>query len=67
MGWFSNAKDKTVGTPEARKERKKALDALHANQERDEKAGVREETAEYLRLNKTANDADEKVPFWGRW
>lgn len=67
MGWFSDKKDKAIGTPENRKARKKALKALHDNQERDEAAGVNEETPEYLRLNKAANDAEANVPFWGRW
>lgn len=43
----------------------KAADAaLHANQRREEKAGIREETPEYLRLNAAANEAAEKVSWW---
>lgn len=74
MGWFSNKKDKTVGTPDARKERKEALAALNKNYEEELKQArargkeyIEEETPEYTRLNRAANDADAKVPFWGRW
>lgn len=38
--------------------------ALHANQRREEKAGIREETPEYQRLNRAANDAAAKVSTW---
>jgi hypothetical protein len=38
--------------------------ALHANQRREEKAGIHEETPEYLRLNAAANDAAAKVSWW---
>lgn len=43
----------------------KAADAkLHANSAREFKAGIRDETPEYQRLNRTANAAAEKVSFW---
>lgn len=48
------------------KEYKDALKKLHANQEREEKAGVRHETAEYQRLNKAADDAAKNVPWYRR-
>ena len=38
--------------------------ALHANQRREEDAGIREETPEYLRLNGVANAAADKVSRW---
>jgi hypothetical protein len=38
--------------------------ALHANQRREEAAGIRHETPEYQRLNAAANDAAAKVSFW---
>lgn len=38
--------------------------ALHANQRKEQKAGIREETPEYQRLNKAANDAAAKVSTW---
>lgn len=38
--------------------------ALHANQRREEAAGIREETPEYLRLNAVANQAAAKVSRW---
>ena len=43
----------------------KAADkALHENGARERRAGIREETPEYLRLNETANDAAERVSWW---
>lgn len=43
----------------------RAADAkLHANQRREEKAGIREETPEYQRLNTAANEAAGKVSRW---
>nr|WP_237531997.1 hypothetical protein [Streptomyces sp. SID8352] len=38
--------------------------ALHANQRREEAAGIRDETPEYLRLNTAANEAAAKVSRW---
>ncbi|MGQ4513664.1 hypothetical protein [Streptomyces sp. DW26H14] len=44
--------------------RMKAADAaLHANSERERKAGIHEETPEYLRLNRIANEAADQVPW----
>ncbi|NEB92424.1 hypothetical protein [Streptomyces bauhiniae] len=43
---------------------RKADAALHANQRREEAAGIRHETPEYQRLNKAANDAADKVSWW---
>lgn len=45
---------------------KDALAALHANQEREEAAGIREETPEYQRLNQDVLDAEKDVPWWRR-
>ena len=45
---------------------KAALAALHANQEREEAAGIREETPEFLRLNQDVLDAEKDVPWWRR-
>lgn len=42
---------------------KAALAALHAHQEREEAAGIREETPEYQRLNKAVLDAEQDVPW----
>lgn len=42
---------------------KTAREALHANSEREEAAGIREETPEYLRLNKAVLDAEQDVPW----
>lgn len=38
--------------------------ALHANQRKEEKAGIRHETPEYQRLNGAANEAAAKVSRW---
>jgi hypothetical protein len=38
--------------------------ALHANQRKEQKAGIRDETPEYLRLNAVANEAAAKVSRW---
>jgi len=40
--------------------------ALHANQRREEAAGIREETPEYQRLNEAANEAAAKASWWRR-
>lgn len=45
---------------------KQADAALHANQRREKKAGIREETPEYLRLNDAANEAAAKASWWRR-
>lgn len=43
----------------------KSADAdLHANSRREFKAGVRDETPEYQRLNAKANEAADKVSRW---
>lgn len=43
----------------------KAADrALNANSDRERKAGIRDETPEYRRLNGDANEAAAKVSFW---
>jgi hypothetical protein len=38
--------------------------ALHANQRREEAAGIDYETPEYKRLNAAANEAADKVSRW---
>jgi hypothetical protein len=45
---------------------KDALKALHANQEREETAGIREETPEYQRLNRAVLDAEKNIPWYRR-
>ncbi|MET8113775.1 hypothetical protein [Streptomyces prasinus] len=37
---------------------------LNANSDRERRAGVRDETPEYQRLNTAANEAAAKVSFW---
>jgi hypothetical protein len=67
MGLFSS---KTPEQKAARREAVRALDAaedaLWDNGKRERKAGVREETPEYLRLNDAVGDALENpaLPWW---
>lgn len=51
---------------EARQQLKDAKQRLHANQEREERAGVTHETDEYLRLNRDVAEAEKHVPWWRR-
>lgn len=37
---------------------------LNENSDRERKAGIRDETPEYHRLNDAANEAAAKVSFW---
>lgn len=49
---------------DAVKKYKAALAALHANQRREQAAGITHETDEYLRLNRAVNEAAKDVPRW---
>jgi hypothetical protein len=60
MGLFK----KTPAEKAAVSEMRAADRALNDNSERELKAGIREETAEYQRLNAAANEAASKVSFW---
>lgn len=60
MGLFK----KTPEEKAAIAEMKAADAALNANGERERKAGIDYETPEYLELNRAANEAAAKVPFW---
>jgi hypothetical protein len=60
MGLFSKSPEEKAAIAELR-----AADAkLHANQRKEEKAGIRDETPEYQRLNRAANEAAAKVSRW---
>ncbi|WP_282790890.1 hypothetical protein [Streptomyces sp. CC224B] len=60
MGLFKKSPEEKSAIAEM-----KAADAaLHANQRREEKAGIRHETPEYERLNKIANEKAKEVSFW---
>ena len=60
MGLFSKSPEEKAAIADLR-----AADAaLHANQRREEAAGIRDETPEYLRLNDAANKAASKVSRW---
>ncbi|WP_049562275.1 hypothetical protein [Nonomuraea sp. SBT364] len=48
------------------KKYKDALASLHANQEREEAAGIREETPKYRRLNRAVLDAEKNIPWYRR-
>lgn len=45
---------------------KDAMAALHDNQRAEQAAGIDCETDEYLRLNRDANEAAKRVPWWRR-
>lgn len=59
MGRFSKSPEEKSNIADLRS----ADAALHANQRREQKAGVRDETPEYQRLNAAANAA-AKVSWW---
>lgn len=71
MGWFSDKKDKTIGTPEARRNLKGKRATLErvSNEEVAKNGGqpIREETQAYQQANRDVIDAEQKLPFWGRW
>lgn len=60
MGLFS----KTPAEKAAIAEMKAADKALNANSTREFKAGIRDETPEYQRLNAAANEKAAKVSRW---
>lgn len=60
MGLFSKSPEEKAAIAEM----KEADRALNANSDREFKAGIRDETPEYQRLNGAANEAAAKVPFW---
>lgn len=60
MGLFS----KTPEEKQAIAEMKAADKALNDNSTREFKAGIRDETPEYQRLNRAATEAASKVGFW---
>ena len=60
MGLFK----KTNEEKQAIADMKAADKALNKNSDREHAAGVFEETPEYQRLNKAANDKAAKVSFW---
>ncbi|MGA4875862.1 hypothetical protein [Streptomyces lydicamycinicus] len=59
MGWKKTDEEK-----QAIADMKAADKALHENSDREYRAGIREETPEYLRLNRAANEAASKVSRW---
>jgi hypothetical protein len=59
MGWKKTAEEKA-----AIADMKAADKALNDNSDREFKAGIRDETPEYQRLNTAANEAAAKVGFW---
>jgi hypothetical protein len=59
MGWKKTAEEKA-----AIAELRKVDAALHENQRKEKKAGIRDETPEYVRLNAAANEAAAKVSRW---
>lgn len=60
MGLFKKTEEEKAAV----KKMRAADKALYENWQREEAAGIREETPEYLRLNKAASEAASKVSFW---
>ncbi|WP_060905355.1 hypothetical protein [Streptomyces scabiei] len=60
MGLFSKSPEEKAAIAEM----KAADKALNDNSSREFKAGIRDETPEYQRLNTAANEAAAKVGFW---
>lgn len=60
MGLFNKSPEEKAAIANMRAADK----ALNDNSDREHKAGVRDETPEYQRLNKAANEAAAKVGFW---
>jgi hypothetical protein len=60
MGLFSKSPEEKAAIAEMRAADK----ALNDNSDREFKAGIRDETPEYQRLNAAANEAAAKVSFW---
>ncbi|MDX3839585.1 hypothetical protein [Streptomyces europaeiscabiei] len=60
MGLFSKSPEEKAAIAEM----KAADKALNDNSTREFKAGIRDETPEYQRLNAAANEAAAKVSFW---
>jgi DNA-binding GntR family transcriptional regulator len=60
------SKESRAARKAANEASKKADAALHENQRKEKKAGVRDETPEYLRLNAAANEAAAKASWWRR-
>ncbi|MGY5127299.1 hypothetical protein [Streptomyces nigrescens] len=55
---------KTPEEKQAIADMKAADKALNDNSDRERKAGIRDETPEYQRLNRAANEAAAKVSWW---
>jgi hypothetical protein len=60
MGFFRRTEDEKAAAAEW----KTAKAALDANAERERKAGIRDETPEYMVLNAAADAAAKKAPWW---
>jgi len=60
MGLFSKSPEEKANIAAMKAADKK----LNDNSDREFKAGIRDETPEYQRLNKAANEAAAKVSFW---
>ncbi|MEV8033924.1 hypothetical protein [Streptomyces sp. NPDC086182] len=60
------SKESRVARKAANEASKQADAALHANQRKEKKAGIRDETPEYQRLNDAANKAAASASWWRR-
>jgi hypothetical protein len=62
MGFFKRTEDEKAAAAEW----KTAKAALDDNSARERKAGVRDETPEYMVLNACADAAARNAPWWAR-
>ncbi|MFF0166782.1 hypothetical protein [Streptomyces prasinus] len=60
MGLFKKSAEEKVAVAEMRAADRR----LNENSDRERRAGIRDETPEYQRLNAAANEAAAKVSFW---
>jgi len=60
------SKESRAARKAANQARRDADAALHANQRKEKKADIRDETPEYLRLNDAANAAAKQASWWRR-
>ncbi|MGW4075978.1 hypothetical protein ACWELB_21115 [Streptomyces asiaticus] len=58
--------DKLIGTKQARAAHRQARQELAELSDRDRRAGIHEETDEFLAANSKVIDAEKKLPKWRR-
>ncbi|MGW7688863.1 hypothetical protein ACWGMA_08205 [Streptomyces asiaticus] len=58
--------DKLIGTKQARAAHREARQELAELSDRERRAGIRDETDEFLAANSRVIDAEKKLPKWRR-